>query len=670
MTLLFIGLGTLYFCFIFFFRNTLKGRARRLSEKKKELAPIISNFLFHDDSASLLEKKDYVELKIGIRDDLKGSAFRKILSEILIDLQKDISGTVRDKVNALYYELELHLDAYKKLKSWRWERVSQGILELTQMQVVDAYPFIAKFINDKRGIIRKQAEISIVSLKTEGIDYFLDTTRHSISEWQQLKLMEVLRTKKHFRAPSFKSWLVSSNKDVVLFALRLIRQYNQNDALSAIVELLKHKNEQIKQAAIKCIKEFCVLPAIPTLKAIFWNATPSTKIEILDAIATLGSEEDLDFLQKAAKKASSFLIENKVAMAINAIAPDTVLPTKDIVSAKKLKYEEEQSVFGDEDELQVEIEKIAAEKENGSSNLIEKIENQEIEVFEIEEDTISIPTQKEQSKAKTSEGAESEISQFEIGPLSEDLDESVNDEIGLISREEPQIEPQKNNEDLEKTYFELNGDDKNRFVETMEDTASEDDIPLLEDIMQEETNSELRFRIFKILKSFVTKKPNTPKEEGQDESVALKVIQHNHLAEESIFYDLLEYASDLDSQLILFKEMAEIGDEKELPLLESLLEHEEPMIRLNASQTKETICSRLGQEEVKLTTMQVGGVEATVVVDEVKEQSTETELLPIELCFLYDEFDISSREEEQFQIAFEFAEEFYQNQKERIDQIG
>ena len=164
----------------------------------------------------------------------------------------DVSGDARDRVLALYQDLNLDEDAFKKLKSWRWERISQGILELTEMEVGKAYPYIRKFINDRRGVIRKQAQLASVTLKKEGINYFLDTARYRISEWQQLKLLEVLRNREEFEPPRFKAWLTSENRDVVLFALRLIRHYRQNDAESATLTLLKHRQEVVRSAALEC----------------------------------------------------------------------------------------------------------------------------------------------------------------------------------------------------------------------------------------------------------------------------------------------------------------------------------------------------------------------------------------------------------------------------------
>jgi hypothetical protein len=330
LTIVFSGLGFLLFVFVFIFRNRLSNKALKVASQKKILAPMISNFLFYETDATKGENYEYINLKVEIRELLKIPFNRMVLTEILLDLQKDLSGESRTRIFKLYQDLELHLDAFKKLRSWRWELVSKGILELTQMKVLAAYGFIKKFINDKRGVVRKQAQIATVTLKHEGISYFLDTTRYGISEWQQLKLLDVLKNFDDFTPPRFKAWLTSANRDVVLFALRLIKHYNQTDANKALIELLKHKNDQIKSEAIQCIKDFGVFEALNMLKSVFGKCNVDIKLQILDAISSLGKEEDLEFLESIKRRESNFLVKSKAISSINVIKPDTYVPTEGI----------------------------------------------------------------------------------------------------------------------------------------------------------------------------------------------------------------------------------------------------------------------------------------------------------------------------------------------------
>lgn len=292
---------------------------------------MVSEFVFFEDDATKDEKTRYLNFKLEVRQLLKDDFNRKVFAEILMDLRKDLAGTTQQRIFKLYKELELHKDAYDNLNSWRWQTISKGILELTQMHVEESYDLITKFINDKRATIRKQAEIASVSLKQEGISYFLDTTRCKISEWQQLKLLDVIRNFEDFQPPRFKAWLTSSNRYVVLFALRLIKHYRQNDVNASLIELVKHKNNHIKVEALKCIKEFNLAEAKPTLKIIFWECSADVKVSILDVIATIGNQEDIEFLKLIDKKVRSFSVKSKARSTINAIAPESILPTEDIL---------------------------------------------------------------------------------------------------------------------------------------------------------------------------------------------------------------------------------------------------------------------------------------------------------------------------------------------------
>lgn len=326
----FVFLALLYFISVFFFRNKISSNATRIKQRKTELSPMISEFLFYEDDADKTEKSNYIGLKIEIRDLLREDFNRKILAQILLDLRKDVSGDIQKRLFKLYKNLGLEKDAFKKLESWRWEVVSKGILELTLMQVEEAYPFIVKFINDRRGTIRKQAEIATVTLMPRGISYFLDTTKYKISEWQQLKLLDVVRNNEDFEPPRFKAWLTSTNIHVVLFALRLIKYYNQNDANASIIELVKHKDWQVKQLAIDCIKEFHIVQALPTLKGVFPKCTVDTKLGILGAIAELGTTSDIEFLEFVWQREDNFLVKSKAVGAINTIAPESIMPTENI----------------------------------------------------------------------------------------------------------------------------------------------------------------------------------------------------------------------------------------------------------------------------------------------------------------------------------------------------
>jgi len=86
---------------------------------------------------------------------------------------------------------------------------------------------------------------------------------------------------------------------------------------------------------------------------------------------------------------------------------------------------------------------------------------------------------------------------------------------------------------------------------------------------------------------------------------------------QSIFYPLFKHAKDLECKLMLLDEMLEVGDKKEIPLLTELESHKNPQISNKAFEIKVALQSKLG-----------------LMTD------TERRRLPMNLCFIYDEFNI------------------------------
>ncbi|UOY06442.1 hypothetical protein L0P88_21280 [Muricauda sp. SCSIO 64092] len=652
LTFLFLVLGGLYFVFVFFFRNKLSRLRLKTKGKRQELAPIISNFLFHSPEDPKDEQKEYVQLKIRIREYLNDRSFRKIISQILFDLQKDVAGGTRERLFKLYKQLELHHDSFQKLESWRWETVAQGILELSEMEVEESYQLIQKFINDRRSVVRKQAELATVGLRKDGIDFLLDTTRHSISEWQQLKLIETLGKIKNYRPPQFKAWLLSQNKDVVLFALRLIKHYNQKGAEASIKELVKHKNDEIKTAAIQCIVDFNFVSALGTLKKVFWKSSNMVKINILNAVASLGSAYDILFLEEVASKESSFIIVGKAQSTINTIKPETVLPSKDILKVSHDEGKKGSFSKMDEEDTENKVDAIEVTYEEVLQSPPETIEVEDIEFY----DAMEIPEPKNKTQP-----VEPISPTFELQPIEEGYGNSIDQLLGVL----PPIGEDLDSSALVKGYDSISDLEKSQLVERLEEFADERELPLLEHIAENESNSELRFKAFKAMQSI---KQSVPMDKGGNLPTKGTELP---LEQQSIFYALYQYASDLDSKLILLKELMDVGDEKEIPFLKGLLAISHGALLKTVRKALDKLENRILVQEVNLSDeppeapkeMDGNGNTERVQNEEGQKRDLEDdERIPLELLFLYEELGIKAAKKEgqdTFPFDFELSEEFF-----------
>lgn len=687
LTFLFIGLAALYFIAIFFFRNRASFLFRKRKTKRTELAPIISNFLFHSSSDPKEEQKEYVELKIGIREYLSDKRFRKILAGILFDLQKDVAGSTRDRLFRLFIQLGLHHDSYKKLSSWRWDVVAQGILELAQMEVNHAFQHIAKYINDKRGIVRKQAELAVVHLKKDGIDYLLNHTQYNISEWQQLKLIEVLETIPNYKAPKFKTWLISENKDVVLFSLRLIKYYNQNDAADSIIALVKHKDDDIKIAAIQCIRDFHFVQAVEALKQIFPVCGNIVKVHLLDALGALGSKAEIPFLNEIAKTESMFSIANRANRAINTIAPDAILPTKDLLEESELTL----PVAPVEQDQDLDVEEIGelSDTKKDQSPILDtetEIEIEEIEIYDLVEVAAPYPQEAsgETGVKEHTQGNET----LEIAEVGEDLEASLNATLGLLPQT---LKSEDDNNQLEVSLEEMTQAEREKLLEDITDKQHEEDAPVLEFMVEHETDPELRFKAFDTLKKQLSpEKVEVNLEMDAEESIEVEQEDFIEMAAHSVFYALYEHAADLDSKRILIKETVAIGDQKEIAFLKNILHSSTGQLHKCAKKALEKLHAQLGKEEGPIENHEERILEEAIskiklpkidgIVTNSEEESDDTAIaevtntaealenedqrIPLELCFLYDEFGILfGNGKEDLGLNFELSEEYMYNLK-------
>lgn len=423
LSISFMVLAVLYFIGIFLIRNRITSTNGRTKDKKIEFSPMISEFLFYEDSNSKEEKMNYLNLKIQIRELIKDSFDRRVLTEVLLDLRKDLSGQSQTVLIELYKDLGLHNEAFEKLASRRWQIISSGILELTTMEVMESYGLIIKFINHRQGTIRKQAEIAVVNLKEEGIGFFLDNTKYKISEWQQLKLLDVLRHKTNFEPPLFGLWLTSTNSHVVLFSLRLIKYYRQSDAEKSIITLLKHKKRDIQAEAIDCIKEFFFVSALPTLKMVYGKASIDIKIAILDAIGEIGSKSDVEFIEKLKKKERNFNIKSKVLGTLNKLDPESILPTKNIASSDYFSSEVENN-----DDVSEVIESIENEITIETPEIISQ------NIIEIKEDLVEKPNEPiiEEQIVSINSDEHLELAELKINEVERKVDTDVSEEITSV----------------------------------------------------------------------------------------------------------------------------------------------------------------------------------------------------------------------------------------------
>jgi len=268
-------------------------------EKKKVKWRMITDMLIN--KAIFYEDRDEIEDQIlaSVLNAAQGlignKSFRKFISAELVSAKKNISGASADSLKQYYLELGLDKYALKDLESRHWYIKAQAIQELTVMHVDEYIDELHAHTDDKNEYVRMEAQAAMVQFKGfEGLD-FLDEITYPLPNWQQIKLLQLLSVK----PPStldIDKWFKSANNTVVVFALKLARNYHRFELHDAITECLDHKDADVCFETIRCLNEIYTDETSDHLISRFLKHGPRHQVAIARAMLTVGSKRDELFL--------------------------------------------------------------------------------------------------------------------------------------------------------------------------------------------------------------------------------------------------------------------------------------------------------------------------------------------------------------------------------------
>lgn len=260
---------------------------------KKQLEPLLSSIIIEDSMAS---KKILAKLASLIREPLA----KQLCIDELIQCKQNYSGEAGEKMVHLYSELELKNISLKKIKPNKpWYSIARGIQELYLMEQRDCYDSIMHYANSKHDFVRMEAQIGVLHLiGFKGLK-FLDYVSFPLTEWQQMKLLEQLKLFPEKTELNFKisEWLNSKNETVIVFALRLLEEYQQLGLTNTIHTCLYHSSSQVRTQSLKTLIGLEDNDTPSLLLSYFKDASFQDKIIILDALKTMATEFESEKLE-------------------------------------------------------------------------------------------------------------------------------------------------------------------------------------------------------------------------------------------------------------------------------------------------------------------------------------------------------------------------------------
>jgi len=327
--ILFSCLITLLFLFILIYQGVLSARKRQLNRWNTLADSVIHKVIFHEDENSdanqadglldIISKTD-IRIPKGLTQHLSNKNFRNILIQKLIAVKLNMSGVASENLTRLFRQFKFDEQILKMLNSSSWYKIASAIQQIGIMELDEYKHRLFEFVDHERGLIRIEAQNAI--LKFYGFEglRFLDHASYPITEWQQIKFLDQLSSLNTENFTGIEVWLQSQNDTIVLFALKLVKNYHRFELFDQVVTCLRHKNPLVRQHAIKVLKDLPSEHSAAILVDIYFSETAKNQVAILNALESVSTDSEIPFLVNLLSE-DVFAVKVASAKALAALGP-------------------------------------------------------------------------------------------------------------------------------------------------------------------------------------------------------------------------------------------------------------------------------------------------------------------------------------------------------------
>lgn len=292
------------------FMLIFKAKRNREEQLKKDYEPIIaealSSLLFEKELEELNEMSDAEIQKIFPAGLLVNPLFQSVLIDKIIGLNKKMKGDFKDKLKALYQRLELNKVSLGNLKSKQWDRVATGLVQINEMDLVEALSEVKNFANSPNFHVRTQAVGALLNLSDKMDLTFLKDQTYPLSSWQQMNYLRIIKFLYQSKELQMLSLFESENQSVRLFGYKLVRLIGRVDMLVNLEKMAPSASDEEK---IEIIKTYESMGA--HMQADFVNdclVSENKKLQQVaaQAIGVIGNEKSAIILENLLKSQPEF----------------------------------------------------------------------------------------------------------------------------------------------------------------------------------------------------------------------------------------------------------------------------------------------------------------------------------------------------------------------------
>lgn len=240
---------------------------------------------------------------------------RQVLIDQMIDVSINLKGEESKKLLDLYKLLNLDRDSIAKAYDYRWHLKIKGFRELAFMNIKRANDAIYRALNSRNDILRMEAQIALVQLSDDNHFEFLSGLTTPFSLWEQITLHDLI-IQHNIPLPSFQKWLTSNNPTVVMFSLRMIREFKQTEAEPQVKMTLLYNNPSVRLLAVQVAGDLKMYSTLETMKSMYKNQDYKICLEIVKSMGKMPDIAMMGFLKMVLDKEDDVQLQIEATKAI------------------------------------------------------------------------------------------------------------------------------------------------------------------------------------------------------------------------------------------------------------------------------------------------------------------------------------------------------------------
>lgn len=278
-------------------RHNKREQARK--QINDEVTELIMEFLMYAEEASEYEQQELLsDFGQRIRTGYMNSSLaRTTVREALMETHRHVRGNIADALRKLHGALLLDTLAMQNLIYGEWHEQVEAINELTAMQVTYALPQIEMLRDHAHQQVRLQTQLAEMRLNDKHPLSFLDEVRTPLHAWQQVALHAELTRLPPEKVPSFRSWLQSPNPGVIIFAIRMIRIFNQLNLMPYVLMKSLHSSKEVRREVWQFVSFFHITEAAELIEHLLPEAEPDMRLPMIDCLGELQTPEAEQLLE-------------------------------------------------------------------------------------------------------------------------------------------------------------------------------------------------------------------------------------------------------------------------------------------------------------------------------------------------------------------------------------